>query len=240
MVGHTRPRLIFNDYRKIIFYGNVVAKNAFIPAIPVELFRVKIKGFQIGVFCQVKRKGILWFRASRSPVIKYFNTALLRVLAAIEHQVAGCKHCCRPVGQPPVHQVKVMGGFMYYEAAGIPLVTVPAPEVIRTVRCIEQPLKMNRVHLANGSSGQQFLYLGISGSIAIVETDPQRLARLVHDPPDSFQSRPIDGKRFFGNDIATRLHRPCDVLVMGSVHAGYYDKLDRMFGNHQLKIIGAV
>ena len=65
---------------------------------------------------------------------------------------------------PEVNQVEVMGGFMDEQSAAVPLVPVPAPEVVCAVAGIQRPFEVNRGHLADGVIHDQFPDLGMMGA----------------------------------------------------------------------------
>ena len=65
---------------------------------------------------------------------------------------------------------------MHHQTAGTVLVPVPAPKVVCAVHRVEQPLKVDRLDIANLAPGNELLDLPVRGVVAVVEQD---LARAV-------------------------------------------------------------
>ena len=57
----------------------------------------------------------------------------------------------------PVCQVKVVGRFVNEQRTGVLPDRVPAPEVIRAVGGVQQPLKVNAENIPQHSAGNQLL-----------------------------------------------------------------------------------
>src|SRR6185503_5921212 len=82
----------------------------------------------------------------------------------------------RSGGDPPVHEVEMMGGLVHQQAARAILVTVPAAEVVGAVHAIEIPGEIDRLDLADRPGHQDVLELRTGRRVAIVEGNRELLA----------------------------------------------------------------
>ena len=131
----------------------------------------------------------------------------------------------------------MVGGLMDHQPARVGLVAVPAPVVIRPVVRIQQPVEINRQHLADHPRHQQFLDLGARRGIAVVEGDPALTSCLALGIDDALAFFSVGGHWFFGDHIAAQLHRPADIFVVGAVFGSHDHHVGPGFADHAFEII---
>src|ERR1700722_19336923 len=132
----------------------------------------------------------------------------------------------------------MMRGLVYHQPAGIPLVPMPAPKIVRSVSGIEQPFEVDRFDLANDALQKEFLHLRAGGRIAVVESHPQLAPAALHSVKNGPALNNVRGHWLFGNDVATALHRPNDVVLMDAIDRGDYDHLRFLLCDHAIEISG--
>ena len=91
------------------------------------------------------------------------------MVGRIELALAGGLHDLGLGAQPPVHQIEVVRGLVDHQAAGVFLVAVPAAEVVGAVQRVQQPVEIDREHVADLAAHQQVLDLRARRRIAVVE-----------------------------------------------------------------------
>ena len=133
-----------------------------------------------------------------------------------------------------------MRGLVDHQAAGFFFLAVPAAEIIGAVMCVEQPVKVDRLHVANLAAHQDVLHLRARRGIAVVEGHPAIAAGAAARVDDRLTGLGGRGHRLLGDDIAAELHRADDELVMKGI-ARRHDHLVRLrLGDHAVKIRGRI
>jgi len=131
-----------------------------------------------------------------------------------------------------------MGGFVNLQPAGAPLVAMPPPEVVRPVRSVQQPLELDRQHLADHAVHQQFLDLRPRRGVSIVERHAHRPAGPVDRIDDPLAPGRVDGHGLLGNHVAAVLQGQANVMVMQVVRRGDDHAIQLFFADHRLKFVG--
>ncbi len=142
------------------------------------------------------------------------------------------------VGEPPVHQVEVVRGLVHHQASAVLFLAVPAAEVVGAVPYVEQPLEVDRQHLADRALGEQGADLLVHGIEAVVEGDGQGVAGLADGVEDAGAALGVDGHRFLGDDPAARLQGRDDVAVVLGIDGGDDDLVDALLGQQVGEALG--
>lgn len=132
----------------------------------------------------------------------------------------------------------MVGGFVHQQAAAVAFFPVPAAKIVRAMFGIQQPFKVDRKDLADGAVHQQLTHFAVVRCVAVVERDAHLAARLFNGVKNTQRTGFVDGHRFFGDDIAARIKRAHDVVVMGAVHGGDDDDIGLRFTDHLFKLRG--
>src|SRR6185369_8621402 len=125
--------------------------------IEVELFEVRSRG-EIE-----EERAFLLLWTSATALVMALETQTFGHLRRVKLPLARRHHGYRNRRQPPVRQIEMMRRLVNHEAAGVFLVTVPAPEIIRAVLRVEQPVKVHRKDVANHPAHQEIFDLSAMG-----------------------------------------------------------------------------
>ncbi|MNP31472.1 hypothetical protein D3C76_1245920 [compost metagenome] len=201
------------------------------------MFGVEIERFKLGVLRHLQGKGIC-FRLGEAvgAGVKVRHAALLRVLPAVELQAAFGVNPLRVAVQPEVHQVKMVGGFMYQQAAAVAFFPMPAAEVVCAMFGVEQPFEVHRSDLANRPLHQQLAHLAVVRGVAVVEGHAHAAAGLFDGVENAQGALFIDGHRLFGDHIAAGVQGANDVVVMGTIHGGDDNYIRARLADHLFKL----
>jgi hypothetical protein len=159
-------------------------------------------------------------------------------VAAVEAEPPVAEGLPGLVVEPPVHQVEVVRGLVHQQAAAVVLLAVPAAEVVGAVPYVEQPLEVDRQHLADGAVGEQAADLLVHGVEAVVEGDGEGVAGLADGAEDAGAATGVDGHRFLGDDAAAGLQGRDDVAVVLGVDGRDDDLVDALLGEQFGEAVG--
>ena len=134
----------------------------------------------------------------------------------------------------------MVGGLVHQKSSTVVLVPVPAAEVVRAVLSIEQPLKMDRVHGADGVVGDQFPDFRIVRGVAVVERYTKMTASALYCVEDLLTPLLINSHGFLADDIAAKLHSSDNIDVVGAVDGCDDNNVRFGFGNHAVEVFGFV
>ena len=229
--------MVFHQHRQGVFDGDAIAKHALVAEIVVFMLGVEVQRFELFVVRHIQREGIIFgFGIAVGAWVELRDAAVFCIFFAIELQAAFGVHALRVAGQPEVHQVEVVGGFVHQQAAAVALFTVPAAEVVRAVLGVEQPLKVNGSDVANHPLHQQFTHFAVVRRVAIVKGHAHGMPGLFDGIEDTQRAFFINGHRFFGDHIAARMQRTDDIVIVGTVHGGDDDDIRARFADHLFEL----
>src|SRR5258706_16312508 len=97
---------------------------------------------------------------------------------------------------------------------------MPAVKVICAVSGVEHPSEVHQQWASHYSLDNEFAETAIGRRIAIVKVDAHSFARPLNGIVDATEFLDINRQRLFGDDIATKLHRPSNIKVMSAFHGG--------------------
>ena len=159
-ITQRRPRVVGHQRVHRVLDVAVVAKHAAVAEIPVVAFLIEIKRLQRRTRRQIERETALrLLRTGAAALVRARQPHPPCRRCRIEFALARRHHRHRHRAEPPVHQIEMMGGFVHKQAARVFLLAVPAPEIVRAMVRVEQPVKIHRQHLANLAAHQQLLHL---------------------------------------------------------------------------------
>ncbi len=229
--------MIFNQHRQGVFDGDAVAEHALVAEVVIFMLGIEIERLKLGVLRHLQGKRIR-FRVGKAvgAWVELRHAALLGVLPAVELQAAFGVNPFRVAAEPEVHQIEMVGRFVYQQATTVALFPVPAAEVVCAMFGVEQPLKVYRSNLANRALHQQLAHLAVVRGVSVVEGHPHAAAGLFDGIENAQGALFVDGHGFFGDYIASGVQRPNDVVVMGAIHGGHDDNIGTRFADHLFKL----
>ena len=96
------------------------------------------------------------------------------------------------------------------EAAGVPLLAVPAAEVVRAVLGVEHPREVDGGDLADRAVLDHLAQRAVARRVAVVEGDDDLAAGAVDGVLDGGGARPVDRERLLDDDVGAGIQRPDD------------------------------
>ena len=130
----------------------------------------------------------------------------------------------------------MVGGLVHLQAAGIGLAPVPAAEVIRAVGGVEQPMEIDREHVADHAGHEQVLELGGGRGVAVVEGDAQVAPAAPARVQDALHLPRVNRHRLLADHIHAVLHRAADIIRVGRAGRGDDDGIGPGLVQHALEV----
>jgi len=221
--------------------GDVVAEDVAVAQVTAVGLGIQVEAAQrfVGFEADGERVGGGGFLAGVAVVAVAF-AARGRVFASVEEQVTLGVDGTGDRVDPPVDQVKVVGGLVHEQAAGLVFFAMPAAEVVGAVAGIQHPGKVDVARAADRALHDQLAHGGCKRRVAVVECHAQRAAGPLDRVEDLAGLGVIGGHGLFGDGVAAQLHGAADVVVMRGVHGGDDDDVRPGFGYHAVEVAGVV
>jgi hypothetical protein len=112
-IGHDRTTAVADHDREIVLDRDARREHVPVPQVAVVLLGVPVQRPQHRVGTQVERERVGARRVDRAPFRALAHPPGAGVLGTVEAEGATREHPLGKVGQPPVHQVEVVGSLVY-------------------------------------------------------------------------------------------------------------------------------
>lgn len=220
---------------------DVGAEDAAVAEITVIFFIIEVEFAQGLASGQVEEEAaFLGLRAGVAALVITFQAEALRHVRGVEVPFAGGENRSGDGGEPPVDQVEVVGRLVYHDPAGVLLVAVPAAEVVRAMKGVEQPVEIDRENVSDHPVHQELFDLGAGRGVAVVEGDLAVTPGAFLGIDDLAAFLRIDRHWLFRDDVHSQLHAAHDVGMVSRIHRGDDDPVGLLFLHHLFEIFGKV
>ena len=212
-IGHQGPLTVFYSQRHGVIDVNLFRKNAAVSVISVLRFAVIIHRLHPGYLTvQIHILALSCMRTGAASLTPLFPCG------AIEPQRSVGKDFLRLLADQPVHNIKMMGGFMYQQSSAVLQLSVPSAEIIGSVNRVQHPLKMYVQNLSHHSLGQQFLHPGKQRHVAAVKchSDPPSIA--LFRIQNGIAAVCVHGHGFLTDHVHPQVQRLHHILTVKTVH----------------------
>ena len=238
-VGQLCAGVVLNEHVHSVLDADVVTENALVTDISVVLLRIEVKALEILVALHNESEGIAVHQMLLTvhSGIELGHAALLCVLSAVELQITESEYALGSSAEPEVHKVKVVSRLVHEKTAGDLLISVPAAEVVSTVRGIQEPLEVNLSNLTDGVVHNELAELGVVRSVTVVEGNAQLLAGALDAVEDRLALISVHGHGLLGDNVTAHLHSLDYVSVVGTVDGGNDNDIGLGLLDHALKVL---
>jgi hypothetical protein len=132
----------------------------------------------------------------------------------------------------------MVGGLVHHEPAADLLLAMPAPKIVRAVHRVEQPVKIDRQHVADRVLHEQILHLGARRRIPVVEQHPHVAPAALDRVQNTLGFLGRRGQRLLGDGVTAGVQRAYDVVVVRGVRGGDDHRVGFGLGQQPVEVFG--